>query len=182
MGKKYFLKLKKNYFFSDKPAFSMIEIITILLVVSIGMTGLMSLIVQNIQSQSINKKTLIAYQLAQEGVELIRQVRDSNWRSRVGIDSWKTNLAAGEYYMDYTNNLPVPAEGVSSGKLSQDADGMYYSNPGGSLTENDFARIITIDYPDSLTGKMKLNSTVYWADGGKKSFYTIEAELYDWRQ
>lgn len=182
MLRNYFLKFKKNNLALNKPAFSMIEIIIVLLVVSIGMTGIMSLIVQNIQSQSISKKTLIAYQLAQEGVELIRQVRDTNWRNGSGAANWRLNLDTGEYYMDYLTPLPIPASDTSDGKLSQDVDGMYYAHPGTPLTEGDFSRIITIAYPNGVDAKMKVNSTVYWVDRGNQYFYTIEAELYDWRK
>jgi len=182
MLKNYFLKFKKNNLALTKPAFSMIEIITVLLVISIGMTGIMSLIVQNIQSQSISRKTLIAYQLAQEGVELIRQVRDTNWRNGSGPENWRLNLNAGQYYMDYLSPLPVSAANTASGRLSKDSEEMYYSNPATTLDEEDFSRIITIAYPDGLDKQMKINSTVYWVDRGNQYFYTVETELYDWRK
>jgi prepilin-type N-terminal cleavage/methylation domain-containing protein len=158
-----------------KPGFTLIEVITVLLVISIGMVGVLSLIVQNISSQSINKNTLIAYNLAQEGVELIRQVRDTNWMmSR----PWRTSLASGVYYMDYTYAVPVVAATQSAGSLSQDSSGMYYSTPNSAAKAGAFTRIITLaDHGDGLL----VTANIYWLDHSKNNLYSLETELYDWR-
>ena len=83
--------------------FTLIEIITVLFVVSLGLIGVLSLIIQNIQSQSINRRSIIAYQLAQEGIELVRKTRDSNWANG---DIWNKNLVSGSYYMDPLDSIP----------------------------------------------------------------------------
>jgi len=163
-----------------KAGFTMIEVITVLLVISIGMTGVLSLIVQNIRNQSVNKNTLIAYQLAQEGIELVREVRDTNWRS---LHTWNLNLGSGTYYMDYTNTAPRAASVVpGSGRLKQDIDGFYINDPSTSLLEGNFARIISITYPDAGNPElMVVKSNVYWIERGGQHSYTLEAELYDWK-
>ncbi len=103
------------------------------------MIGVLSLIEQNIKSQSLNKNTLIAYQLAQEGVELIRQVRDTNWRTE---RNWNENLAVGNYYMDYTDTAPHSAANKNDGNLKQDSSGMYLNNPSSTIPGTIFYRII----------------------------------------
>ncbi|HPY99681.1 MAG TPA: hypothetical protein PK009_02590, partial [bacterium] len=55
------------------PAFSIIEIMAVLLIVSLAMIGVANLAVQSIQAQTINRGSIIAYQLAQEGIEIVRQ-------------------------------------------------------------------------------------------------------------
>lgn len=159
----------------NKKGFTLIEVITVLFVVSLGMIGVLSLIVQNIQSQSLNKDTLIAYQLAQEGVELIRQVRDTNWREG---RAWDTNLAIGDYYMDYTDTIPSDAPTKSYGNLRQNVDGMYLNNPLSTVAGTDFYRIISIK--DQSPG-MLVASTIYWSDHGRNYSYALEAVLYNWR-
>ncbi|MFZ4631737.1 MAG: type IV pilus modification PilV family protein [Patescibacteria group bacterium] len=181
MLRKFFIKNKKNNLACNKSAFTLVEVITVLLVISIGMTGVMSLIVQNIKSQSINKNTLVAYQLAQEGIELIRKVRDTNWLTGTGAGKWKKNLSAGNYYMDYESTIPVSATTKASGRLSQDDDGMYYSDPISDLPEGFFSRIINISYPNGSDKNMLVRSNVYWTDRGKNYSYSLEAELYDWK-
>lgn len=164
------IRSKKN-----KKGFTLIEVIIVLFVVSLGMIGVLSLIVQNIQSQSLNKNTLIAYQLAQEGVELIRQVRDTNWREG---RAWDTNLAFGDYYMDYTDMIPTDAPTKSYGNLRQNADGMYLNNPLSTFPGTDFYRIISIR--DQAPGILVV-STIYWSDHGRNYSYSLEAVLYNWR-
>ncbi len=159
----------------NKKGFTLIEVITILFVISLGMIGVLSLIVQNIQSQSLNKDTLIAYQLAQEGVELIRQVRDTNWREG---RAWNTNLAVGNYYMDYTDLTPNPAPTKNYGNLRQDNEGMYLNNPLFVISPGtNFYRVITIQ--DRGTGILVV-SNVYWSDHGRNYVYVLEAALYNW--
>ncbi len=159
----------------NKKSFTLIEVIAVLLVISLGMVGILSLIVQNIQSQSLNKNTLIAYQLAQEGVELIRMVRDNNWR---GARDWKEGLDNGEYYMDYTDTAPHSASSQASGNLKQDANGMYQNNPNYLVPGTNFSRIIAIQ---SLAGGKLVTADIFWNDHGHNYVYSLEAGLYDWR-
>jgi prepilin-type N-terminal cleavage/methylation domain-containing protein len=160
----------------EKKAFTLIEVITVLLVVSLGMVGVLSLIVQNIQSQILNKDTLIAYQLAQEGMELVRQVRDTNWRNSL---DWRTNLAAGTYRMDYLDSIPNTALGRTDGDLSQDENGMYYSNPGGLLGNKGFSRLIYLE--ERADEGLLVTINIYWSDHGRDYVYSLESLLYDWR-
>ena len=164
----------------DKSGFTLIEVVTVLLIVSIGMTGILSLIVQNIRNQSINKNTLIAYQLAQEGIELVRSTRDTNWRN--GND-WKINLAAGTYYTDYSLASLLPATNVpGSGKLSLSNDNYYVSSPDLKFVPGSFYRIISITYPDAANQeKMLVKSNIYWLENGGQHTYSLEAELYNWK-
>lgn len=162
----------------NKRGFTLIEVITVLLVVSLGMIGVLSLIVQNIQSQSLNKNTLIAYQLAQEGTELIRQVRDSNWRAEPPRP-WRTNLANGTYYMDYTDTAPHEATADSSGRLKKDAEGMYISDPNAAAKPDTFTRIIIIEDQEPEPGIL-VTTKVFWQDHGRNYVYLLETLLYDW--
>lgn len=179
MFKKIIEKIKTNKNRRNRSAFSMIEIVAVLLVVSIGMGGIMSLIIQNIQTQSVSRKNLVAYQLAQEGVELIRQIRDTNW---LGSSEWTTNLSAGNYYMDYLMATPYVSTQISDGRLIKNQNNMYVSSPG-DMSQDNFSRIISISYPDptGVSGKMLINSTVYWTDRNNSYNYSIEAALYDWK-
>lgn len=184
----YFLKkTKKNRNGENKtcfnlPGFSIIEVITVLLVISIGMAGTISLVTQSIRGQAINKNTLIAYQLAQEGIELVRFVRDTNWNQD---EPWNTDLAEGNYYMDYTMDIPVliptGLSGPGVGKLTlSPSSGFYESEPSSFLPEGSFARIINISQPEPSVPKMLVLVTVYWFDRGAPYSYSLETELYDW--
>lgn len=172
------MRIKKIKKFREKKGFTLIEVITVLFVISLGMVGVLSLIVQNIKSQSLNKNTLIAYQLAQEGVELIRQVRDSNW---INARGWRHDLDHDTYYMDYLDSVPheVPSFGHVhyQGALEQDASG-FYRNVLVSSSASIFSRLIEID---NNGNGILITSSVYWTDHGREYVYSLEAKLYDWK-
>jgi prepilin-type N-terminal cleavage/methylation domain-containing protein len=178
MFKKLKLKNKKNQ--NHKTGFTIIEIITVIMIIAVGMTGVLSLIVQNVRNQSINKNTFIAYQLAQEGVELIREVRDTNWRNG---RAWDSRLSSGIYYMDYTDTAPNDAIPLmpGAGRLKLGTNGFYESNPStDNLVEGNFYRIIAINF-NSDNSKMLVNSNIYWIERGGMHNYTLQAELYNWK-
>lgn len=166
----------------NRPGFSLVEVITVLLVISIGMMGILNLIVQSIKSQHLNEYTLTAYQLAQEGVELIRARRDNNWRSSL---VWNDSLADGAYYMDYTLSAPVSTNGYpnqfGAGRLLTNDDGLYYSSPVSSLPEGQYSRIISLaNLNDGDGERIKVRVNVYWYDRGQLNSYSLETDLYNW--
>lgn len=164
----------------NRPGFSLVEVITVLLVISIGMMGILNLIVQSIKSQHLNEYTLTAYQLAQEGVELIRARRDNNWREGL---AWNDSLADGAYYMDYTMREPIAISGgdqFGMGRLVLDSQGFYTSSPTtGSLPAGQYSRIISLNNSED-GDKIGVRVSIYWYDRGQLNSYSLEAELYDW--
>ena len=169
---------------TQKKGFSLVEIITILFIVSLGLVGILSLIVQNIQSQSYNRDNLIAYQLAQEGIELIRKVRDSNWKAGLPFN---TNLAPDtdivyQYYMDYRDSAPHDASGNPDtlSILKKDVYGYYFHDLASPATSSGFSRLITVEQglDDSF---LRIFSQVSWGDRTRGYYYDLETVLYDWR-
>ena len=159
-----------------KQAFTLVEILVVLFVVSIGLVGVLALIVQNIQSQSYNKNNLTANQLAQEGIELIRQVRDSNWKASVAFN---TNLNPGDYYMDYRDTAPHPYTGNPSLLiLKQDSNGFYYHNLASPDPASLFSRKLTLQAITSYS--FRVLARISWADHGRNYNYNLETILYDW--
>jgi prepilin-type N-terminal cleavage/methylation domain-containing protein len=163
------LKLIKN-----KSGFTLVEILAVLFVISLGLIGVLSLIVQNIQSQNINKRTIAAYQLAQEGLELIRKTRDTNWRNG---DAWNKDLAGGTYYMDYLDEIPHSTSVNTDTSLYLNSSGFFIHNGLGNPTP--FSRTIEIIPIDA--GSMRVYAHVTWYDRDKVFNYDLETLFYDWR-
>jgi len=166
-----------------KAGFSIVEIMTVLFVVSVGMLGVMSLIIQNIQSQSVNKGALIAYQLAQEGIEMVRYTRDSNWAAG---RAWNYNLGVGHYVMDYLDAAPRTITIVGQNNLKQDSSGYYY-NPRLVTDTNlnsGFSRVIDItanSEDPSNPSTMHVQTTVAWNEYNRNFTYVLDTNLYDWK-
>lgn len=58
---------------------SLLEVIMAIFVVGIGTTVAANLIISALQANNYNRDSLIALDLATEGIESIRSIRDSNW-------------------------------------------------------------------------------------------------------
>lgn len=165
----------------NKAGFSIIEVITVLLIVSIGLGGTITLIIQSIQGQNMNKQHLVAYQLAQEGVELIRSRRDNNW---LGSYNWDESLDDGAYFMDYT--LPEPystspySNQIGAGRLLLDGNGFYVSSPTSDLPEGQYSRVISLAHTGENGNKITVRVTIYWLDRGQLNSYELENDLYNW--
>lgn len=170
------MRTSKNLKF--KAGFSLMEILVVLFIVSTAMLGIVSLIIQNIQVQSINKNNLIASSLAQEGIELIRNVRDVNWKNGYDFD---TNLSDGFYRIDYRGGIPVYDSSAAKIYLK---DGFYVHNSGSEsgLTPTVFSRQISVVKLTSEIGQpLKIKSIISWIDHKRPYRYELQTLLYDWR-
>lgn len=68
----------KNILTGKKRGFSLVEVLISLLVLSVGMVSVAVLMTSSIKNSVNAKNQIIAAQLAQEGQEIIRNVRDNN--------------------------------------------------------------------------------------------------------
>jgi prepilin-type N-terminal cleavage/methylation domain-containing protein len=171
----------KNKKIKLKAGFSLIEILAVLFIVSMTLLGVVSLIIQNIQVQSINKSNLIASSLAQEGIELIRHVRDNNWKNNQNFDE---GLLDGErYIVDFNSGTAIAVTDVSQTRLFLN-NGFYVHDVGslGTLSETIFSRQVVIDRLNSYPGApLQVRSIVSWNDRSKPYNYELQALLFDWR-
>jgi type II secretory pathway pseudopilin PulG len=167
------IKIKK------KSAFSIIEIMAVVFIVTIGMIGMMNLIGQSIRVQRLNEHTLIAYQLAQEGIELVRVIRDDNWLTEE--NDFINAVNPGTYCLDFLN---INLEGPNSSPclLYLNVNNFYVHQSSGN-TETPYSRLITIEeYEGETENNVAVNVTVKitWEDVSGTFEYEAETRLYDW--
>ncbi len=74
-----FLCSIKNIVQKKRAAETLVEVIIAIFVVAIGSSVATSLIVTAFQSNSFSRDNLIALNLAEEGLEAMRSIRDTNW-------------------------------------------------------------------------------------------------------
>ena len=61
----------------NNKGFTILEAAIALGIVVMGLFGVVALLTQNLQTQSINRDSIVASLLAQEGLELVRNARDT---------------------------------------------------------------------------------------------------------
>ncbi|PIR92864.1 hypothetical protein COT99_04020 [Candidatus Falkowbacteria bacterium CG10_big_fil_rev_8_21_14_0_10_43_10] len=170
----------------NKKGFSILEVMISITIISVGMVGLFSLIIQNSKIYSTNKNKFIAVMLAQEGIELTRNIRDSNWLDPLN-PAWDDNInsggADGTFVIDYAANPGHGVNEISGGLLYLDSNKRYTHTAAGN-TATHFYRLITISTPAGcdIAGCFKVNSKVEWSERGKTYDFQIDVFLYDWRE
>lgn len=150
--------------------FTLIESMVAVTILVVGVLSVFSFLTFNI-SQSVNMKNkIIALNLAQEGIEIVRNIRDNCWISNQPI-LWANCLTSGVYNVNYNSTIlmDLPDE--------LEFDGVNYFH---SVNPNTpFLRIITIsDNPDSdlTTPDIKAESKVSWQEKN----IIIEERFYNW--
>jgi Tfp pilus assembly protein PilV len=172
---------------SRQTGFMMIEA-----VLSIFILGTILIVFVQIISKTYSEKNdkiniLIATSLAQEGIEVVRNVRDTNWKSdRDGFDSsnWPVSgnqNAYVEYSINYDVSPALKSHPPSNLLRIRSADNFYtHATWGatGTLTASKFSRTVNIGAKNASTGSVSVTSTVTWNSGAKN--VSITDTLYEW--
>jgi len=155
MGKK--IKSKKN--FLRRKGFSFIESILAVFLVSVGVVAGLKLLTLGLKDSIDSRDQFAASLLAQEGVELVRNIRDNNWvdnnpdtASFNGIDGSTSN---GIRKIDYNENTLTTNGGARLHMV-----GGFYERSGGTGTK--FYRRI---YIYNGTDTRIVTSVVIWSAG-----------------
>jgi len=171
----------------NNSGFSLIELMAAVAIISTSMVAIFSLIIQNIQVQKINKDILIASMLAQEGVELVRSIRDENWLTE-GDDVWDgIDELDDTFSIDINFNIDRNPDTPSDigARLYLNANDFYDHVNTGAPTQ--FYRLITITPSgtdtdgDGNDDSVSVASNIQWISNGHPKNYIAEALLYDWR-
>lgn len=163
----------------ENKGFTLIEIIIAVFIIIVGVMGAFGVLQKVIVSSSVSSDKLIAAYLAQEGIEIIRNTRDSSW---IDNSAWDSRVESGSSY-----NVDIYSTGFTDG------GGTAYLKPlstGGFYIRTligKFSRRITIiqsdlDGTDIYPEKMRVIVDVTWEEREKSYTTTIEEILYDYHQ
>ncbi|MBU1015183.1 hypothetical protein KKI17_01980 [Patescibacteria group bacterium] len=161
---------------NDKRGLTIIEVLAAVGIFVLGGLGVFALIQQITSFSQEGADRLTASLLAQEGVEIVKNIRDTNFlkihKGDSGAD-WMDGLCDGICHADYASaqlstSQPIPY-------LSIDGDGFYQYLSG---TETRFKRDIATQLLPS--GDLGVTVTVYWVEKGQTKEVIVEARLYNW--
>jgi prepilin-type N-terminal cleavage/methylation domain-containing protein len=157
----------------NKRGFTLMEVIVSIAIITIALISVVSLISFSISGIAANKSKITAFGLAQEGLEIIRGVRDNNWLNhRSTVANWRTGLSPGTYRVQYNNQGLLLSSNVP---LKIDSSGFYQYSSGNDTV---FYRTVTISNVDD--NQFKVVVTVSWNEKGRSLTMTAENRLYNW--
>lgn len=172
--------------------FTIIEVTVAIFIITAGTVGVLSLISQTVGSATISSQRLTAAYLAQEGIEIVRDIRDSNWLEQRWSEEeilqpfWDDGLGEGDWEGDYTNTQsltyqcsPIPFTCPSRGLPLHPLliNGGFYNYTSGTSTK--FFRRITIF--DKTADMFKVSISVGWEEKGRMHEIEVQENLYNWR-
>lgn len=139
-------------------AFSYIEAILSVFILSIGIMVVISLMSSSLVHSLGAKNDETAVLLAQEGIELVRNIRDNNWAR--GEESFNNlpDSDAAECRVDYNDTSIDGGECGNEYSKELYLQGGFYAHDGGESTK--FKRRIEFDFNGA--NEVIVTSVVYW--------------------
>lgn len=190
----------------NKRAFTLIETLVALSIFSVSILSVLVITSTGISNTGHVEKKIVASYLAQEGIEYIRNMRDTYMlysdTAEEGWELFKAKFPAActggnwcyfnDSAVNYSNDNSLPITDLSfstcgtpnSTSICPLAPLFYHANSGkydyiatGGTTSN-FARRINLT--QITAGEWKLSSTVSWTQGSKLYSVNFVEYLYNW--
>lgn len=191
---------------SMAEGFTLVETLVAVSIFSMSILGLLVILSQGIADTNYAKKKIIAGYLAQEGIEYIRNMRDTymlyydTTSSASGWNHFKTALSSascdinnGCYFDDSALDFSAHSAQMTTFTTlfacnSSTCPDLYYNNSSGAYNydgsgvDSNFARQIRITAVPGTTHEIKVSSTVYWSQASGGYSVTFSEDLFDWIQ
>ncbi len=164
-----FLNLK------NRQGVTLVETIVSLGILTIGIVAALSLMISSISYSQSTEQTIVVVNLAREGIEIVRSIRDLNGWSGIATGVWlpSINYVSGDLQLIAADNTNVKECGNCQLRLYE---GRYlYNSPG---ADTFFKRSVTIN--DVNEHEKNVVSRVYWVEHGREHYYNLETNLTDW--
>lgn len=161
----------------QSSGFTLVETLIAIAILLTAVVGPISLIGDALHKLYYAKDQMIAINLAQEGIEVVRQVRDTNMLAG-SPTLWDAVIGAGNYTVNASSATITSFGGGSVPQPVMISGGFYVQNSG-TLTQ--FKRIITTENVVGAVGReLKVTSTVTWKTGGQTGTIAVSEYLFKW--
>ena len=160
---------------NKETGLTLVEAIVSFFILTSAIIGSFVLVQKNLAIASIIKNEVIATQLAEEGIEVIRNLRDGDWHSgRV----FGTSIPDGTFLVQWDSTALLPN---SSDFLKlNSSNGLYDYNSIG--TDTLFQRSIVISTNSGESGIRKIITVnVSWIERGGNKLIQAEEHLFNWK-
>ena len=163
---------------SKMKSFTLIEVLAAIFLITVGIAAALIVINQTTIFTQVTSSRLVASYLAQEGIEIVKNIRDTNFlkihKGIIAEEHWIDGLTGceGGCEADYDDS------GLVSADRYLKINGGFYNYDSG--IETAFKRKITIT-PDG-SDILKVLVEVSWTERGRAHQVTAQENLYLWLQ
>ncbi len=160
--------------------FTIIEIIAAIALLLFGILLLYNAFFAIIKATSNTSVRYTASYLGQEGLQIIRNIRDKNFIAKV---TWSTGLTGAPCapptgcQADYTARGSSDLQSYNSAFLAINSDGLYGYGAGSA---SPFQRKITISPVAGTSDALKVDVLITWTYNAQPFSYDVYEYLYNW--
>lgn len=161
--------------------FSLIEVLVALAFLTIVSLSVIQLVTRARQAAEVARQDFVAANLAREGLELVRAVRDTNWFASSDRSLWIQDDMCDTFTYDsemLREGADVGSEAVADLYI-QDNDEWTHSAAGESTP---YQRVLTVDCndKDSDPAFVTVTAEVRWQNRGLPHEVVLKEKLYNW--
>ncbi len=171
----------------EASGFTLLEMLFAVIIFSFALISLMGIASKGVIATATARDQLTAQYLAEEGLEIARNMRDSNFLGYQSNISWLDGIdnCTKTLPCDITYSNPPKLKNISPGSiLYRSLDGVYRrSDDNGTGDPTTFWREVYIDDPEPgmPSNQKKIVSTVHWKQKTFDRSFTTQVYLSDWQ-
>lgn len=157
---------------NNQKGLTILDVLVAVFIIAVGLAAVLALLNYTLRAAQTSKMGLIASGLAQEGVEIVRSVRDA----QADWTGWFASPLAGDWQVAYdSSSFSIPDN--TSAPLKYDAATGLYQYATGSNTL--FYRKVSISKISS--DQLKVIVDIKWTLGSMERHLIVEDRLWRWR-
>ncbi|NTV22452.1 MAG: hypothetical protein HGB03_02680 [Candidatus Yonathbacteria bacterium] len=178
------MSIRTNHFHVNHTGFSLIETLVAVSVLMLAVVGPLTIASKGLISAQFARDQIIAFHLAREATELIRNTRDTNMLPDIAVpENWLSGMEAcmapSVCRVDGLSTSFSSCPGGVCPHLKKNNAGVYGYDSG--WTNTPFVRSISIT--EIVPGvEIAANVSVEWQTGFLNKEFTITEHFFNWRQ
>lgn len=193
--------LEEQFKLKFSSGFTLVEVMVAVAILSIGLIGGLTAITNNLKNISSQKNKIVASGLVEDGMERVRNVRDTNWLK--GEADWKHDIEGTnssnktvKFFCGDNGHQQIPSSPQTFSDCGENCRVYIYTKtinpgigtqcysddfnkPGYSKVATSFYRLITLVEKSSDSVEVKVN--VKWTSGEQTYNLTATEILYNWK-
>lgn len=161
--------------------FTLLETIVAIAILALAIMGPLELAARSIGLANVSKNQIIAFYLAQDAMEYVKNVRDTNFLTTGAnwLNGFDDCRGVSGCYVDIPNDSINSCTG-NCPVLKYDGGGLYYNHVAG--TDSVFTRTVKITNPvGGNADEARAQITVSWNEKMGQKTFTIEDNIFNWK-
>ncbi len=160
-----------NYTKKSQKGFTLAESVIAITLIIIGIVGVLNLVNRSAGFANIASNRLIAANLGQEAIEIVRNVRDSNWVNQKNWNAELIGFCDGVFQLDYNQGLKCD---TNSFLLFDEESGYNYSEGRETIYKR------KVEITEINNSELRVKAIVSWQTRGGDFEIVVEDHLYNW--